>query len=87
MVQHVHVHVLDLADEADVRLAGSLLADAEQQAVVAAEPDRRLAVAVEAQHDVLVLLADEHHLRHLDRRLVGDAQALDELTSMPSRSM
>ena len=43
------------------------------------EADRGLAVAAEAQHDVGVELADEHHLRDLDRRLVGDAQAADEL--------
>ena len=31
------------------------------------------------QHDVLVDLPDQHHLRDLDRLLVGDAQAVDEL--------
>ena len=53
--------------------------DAEQRAVVAAEPDRGLAVALQAQHDLLVDLADEHHLRDLDGVLAGDAQAADEL--------
>ena len=52
---------------------------AEQQPVVAAQPDRRLAVAVDQQHDVLVDLADEHHLRDLDGLRVGHAQAVDEL--------
>jgi hypothetical protein len=53
--------------------------DAEQQPVVAAQPDRRLAVAAEPQHDVLVDLADQHHLRDLDGVGVGDAEAADEL--------
>src|SRR3954467_9464570 len=34
-----------------------------------------MAVAVQLEHDVLVLLADEHHLRQLDRGLVRDPQA------------
>ena len=77
--QHVHVDALDLAHEADVGLAaGELLLHGEEAAVVAAQPHRGLPVAVDAQHDVLVLLADEHHLRHLDRGLVGHPQALDE---------
>ena len=55
------------------------LAHPEQGAVVPAQPDRRLAVAVEAQHDVLVQLADQDHLRDLDRLRVGHPQAVDEL--------
>ncbi|MFN8204153.1 MAG: hypothetical protein U0S48_16460 [Solirubrobacteraceae bacterium] len=43
------------------------------------QADRRLAVAAEAQDDVLVDLADEHHLGDLDRVGVGDLQAADEL--------
>ena len=35
--------------------------------------------AAEAQHDVLVDLAHEHHLGHLDRGRVGHAQPADEL--------
>ena len=58
-------------------------ATAEQQPVVAAQPDRRLPVAVDAQDDVLVDLADEHHLRDLDGVGVGDAQAADELDRQP----
>ena len=78
--QDVDVDLLDLPDEADVLAARrGLAAHAQQRAVVAAQPDRRLAVAVEAQDDVLVDLADEHHLRDLDRRLVGHAQAAHEL--------
>ena len=74
------VDVVDLADEADVLAAGRAAARAAQQAaVVAGEADRRLAVAADPQHDVGVQLADQHHLRDLDRRLVGDAQAADEL--------
>ena len=60
--------------------AGRRLArDAEQRAVVAAEADRGLAVAVQAQDDVLVDLADEDHLGDLDGLLVADAQPVDEL--------
>jgi hypothetical protein len=36
-------------------------------------------VAVDQQHDVLVDLADEHHLRDLDRLLIRNAQPVDEL--------
>ena len=36
-------------------------------------------MAADAQHDVGVQLADQHHLGDLDRRLVGHAQAADEL--------
>ena len=72
--------LLDPPDEPDV-LAGRALhrVDPEQQPVVAAQPHRRLAVAVDAQHDVLVDLADEHHLGHLDGRLVAHPQPADEL--------
>jgi hypothetical protein len=77
--QHAHVDGLDLADEADVGLAaGELLLHGEEPPVVATEAHRRLPVAVDPQDDVLVLLADEHHLRHLDRGLVGHPQALNE---------
>ena len=36
-------------------------------------------MAVDQQHDVLVDLADEHHLRDLDGRRVGHPQPVDEL--------
>ena len=68
------------ADEADVLASGSGAAsDAKQRAVVAAEADRGLAVAVDAQDDLRVDLADQHHLGDLDRVRVGYAQAADEL--------
>ena len=68
VVEHADVDALDPADEADVLAArGRLAAGAEQQPVVAAQSDRRLAVAVDQQHDVLVDLADQHHLGDLDR--------------------
>src|SRR4029077_1200245 len=67
-------------DEADVLIARSGAApDAEERAVVAAQAHGRLAVTVQAQHDVLVDLADEHHLGDLDGVLVGHAQAAHEL--------
>ena len=52
--------------------------DLEQRPVLAREPDRGLAVAVEPLDDVGVDLAEQHHLRDLDRRRVGDPHALDE---------
>ncbi len=80
VVEHVDVDMVDAPDEADVLASGRAAAgDAKQRAVVAAEPDRGLAVAVDAQHDLGVDLADEHHLCDLDGRLVGDAQPADKL--------
>ena len=80
VLDHADVDSLDPPDEADVLAARALhRVDPEQQPVVAAQPDRRLPVAVDAQHDVLVDLADEHHLGHLDGRLVAHPQAADEL--------
>ena len=80
MLEHVDVDALDPADEADVLAARRRLAGgSEQQPVVAAQPDRRLAVAVEPQHDVLVDLADQDHLRDLDGRSVRHPQSVDEL--------
>ena len=77
MVEHVDVDVLDLADEADLRGLGDG-PDLEHRPVLAREPDRGLALAVEALDDVGVDLAEQDHLRDLDGRGVGDAQALDE---------
>ncbi len=79
MLDHVDVDVLDRAHEAQVAAPGARAAhDAEEQPVVAAEPDRCLSVAVEPRDDLLVELADEHHLRDLDGVGVGDAQAINE---------
>ena len=84
VVEHVDVDTVDLAHEADVLAAGpGLAADAEEQPVVAAEPDGGLAVAVQAQDDVLVDLADEDHLGHLHGLGVGHPQAADELDRHP----
>ena len=79
-MQHVDVDASDLADVADVLPARPrCLLAGEQGAVVPAEPDRGLAVSADAQHDVLVDLADEHHLRDLDGGVVGHAQTTHEL--------
>ena len=76
----VDVDALDPADVADVLAARPLHGgDAEEQAVVAAQPDGRLPVAAQAQDDVLVHLADEDHLGHLDGLGVAHPQAADEL--------
>ena len=48
-------------------------------AVLAAQPDRPLALGVDQRHDLLVDRAGQHHLDDLDRLLVGDAQAALEL--------
>jgi hypothetical protein len=60
-----------------------MLAHREQPPVVPAQPNRGLPVAAEQQDDVLVLLADQHHLRHLDGGGIGDAQAVHELDPHP----
>src|SRR5919204_2063043 len=84
VVEHIDVDAIDLAHEADVLALGAgLAAGAEELPVVAAQADRRLAVAVEAQDDVLVDLADEDHLRHLDGLGVGDPKSADELHRQP----
>src|SRR5919204_2769263 len=84
VVEHIDVDAIDLAHEADVLALGAgLAAGAEELPVVAAQADRRLAVAVEAQDDVLVDLADEDHLGHLDGLGVGDPKSADELHRQP----
>ena len=77
VVEHVDVDPLDRADEADLLGVGHRR-HLEQRAVLPGEADRRLAVAVEALHDVGVELAEQDHARDLDRLGVGDAQALVE---------
>ena len=74
--------LVDLADEADVRGLPHR-PHLEERAVLAAQPDRRLAVAIEPGEDVRVDLAEQDHLGHLDGLGVGDAQALDELDLHP----
>src|SRR5581483_1413768 len=77
--EYVHVHALDAPDEADVLTAGRrLAAHPEKQTVVSAEPDGGLAVATQAQDDVLVDLADEDHLCDLDSLGVGYPKPLDK---------
>ena len=77
MVEDLHVDALDVADVADL-VGVRDRPDLKQRPVLAREPHRRLAVAVEAPDDVRVHLPEQHHLRHLDGLGVGDAQALDE---------
>ena len=77
VVEHVDVDALDLADQADP-LGIAVGRDLKQRAVLAGEPDRRLAVAVEPHDDVGVDLAEQDHLRHLDGLGVRDPDALDE---------
>ena len=80
VVDDADVDALDLADEADVLAArAGHRRHAEELAVVAGEADRRLPVAVDARDDVLVDLADEHHLGDLDGVGVAHAQPADEL--------
>ena len=77
VVENVDVDALDLAHEAD--LGGVLHGpDRKQRAVLAGEANGRLAMAVQAPDDVGVDLAEQDHLRHLDRLGVRDTQPLDE---------
>ena len=75
---------LHLAHQPDVHLAavGHLvqpLVGPEQARVLAGEPHRPAPVEIDQAHDLLVDLADQHHLDDLDRLLVGDAHAAHEL--------
>ncbi len=60
-------------DRLHLQLAGD-----DQVAVLAGEPDRLAAVAVDVADDLLVDLAAEDHLHHVHGFGVGDAHALDE---------
>ncbi len=82
MVEDVDIDALDVADEADLRRLGRRL-DVKERAVLPGKADRGLSMPVEALDDVRVDLAEQHHLRHLDRLAVGDAQTLDELDLHP----
>ena len=80
MVEHIHVDALDPPHEPDVLAARRALpCRAEEQPVVAAHAHGGLSVPVDQQHDVLVHLAHQDHLRHLDGLRVGYAQTVDEL--------
>ena len=50
-------------------------------AVLAGQADRLAAGLVDVADDLLVDRAGEHHLDDLDRRRVGDAQAVGELAT------
>ena len=69
-------HALDAAAGVDHRAFE--LAGADQTAVLAADADRQRASAVDQAGHHFVDGAGKHHLDHLDHRLVGDAQAVDE---------
>ena len=87
-VQHFRIDVLGLADKAQIHLrlfAGRgvglghrQLTGDHQIAVLARKPHRAAARGIDAGDDLLVDRAGQHHLHHLDRRLVGDAQPIDE---------
>src|SRR6185437_4495944 len=86
--EHAGIDRLGLADEAeiehllDVRIGiapGALeLARGDEAAILAGEADGGATGAVDRRDDLLVDRAGEHHLDDLDRRLVGDAQPVDE---------
>jgi hypothetical protein len=74
------VHALDLAHVADVLAAGALdRRDAEQRAVIAAQPDAGWPWRLRRSTMSLLTLPDQHHLGDLDRGGVGHAQAAHEL--------
>ena len=52
-----------------------------QIGVLAGDADRLAALRVDGGHDLFVDRAGEHHLDHLDRLPVGDAQAALELAT------
>src|ERR1700704_6741747 len=80
MVEHIEVDPLDAPDETDVLSPWpGASGDAKQRAVIAAETYGRLAVTVDAHDDLLVDLADEHHLGDLNGVGIGDPQAGHEL--------
>src|SRR5690606_41907042 len=47
--------------------------------ILAADANRLTTLAIDGRDDLLIDGAGEHHLDHLDRRLVRDAQAVYEL--------
>ena len=67
-----------LSEHRDVHLARQ-----DQTAVFAAQTDRHAAVPVDQGDDLLVDLADQHHLDDVHRLLVGDAHAAHEAAVMP----
>ena len=78
MIEHVDVHPLDVAHKPHA-FSVWMRAHVKQGAVLAGEPDRGLPMAVQPADDVGVDLAEQDHLRDLDRRGIRDAHALDEL--------
>ena len=88
-VEDAAFHMLRLAHEAEIDLLLGLalrvdhgarrLAGADHVAVLAAEADGATALGRDPADDLFVDRAGEHHLDHLDGRLVGDAQASAEL--------
>src|SRR5687767_1990833 len=55
----------------------------EHGAVLAGEPHRTAAMEIDESDDLLVDLADQHHLDDLDRLGVRDAHAAHELRLLP----
>ena len=66
----------DVADEAELRVAGS---GTDQAGVLAADPDGVVAVQVDRRDQLRVDLSDEHHAGDVDGLGIGDPQAVAEL--------
>ena len=89
LLQHLRVDRARLADEAevedllDVRIrvapGAAQLARLDQIAVLARDADRGAAGGVDGGDDLFVDLARQHHLDDFHRRLVGDAEPVDEV--------
>ena len=87
-MDHAHIDMLGLTDEAEVEhlldpaarvgLGAAQLAGADQAAILAADADRQRAGPVDQPGDVFVHGAGQHHFHHLDHGLVGHTQAVDE---------
>ena len=83
------VHLGDFSHEAEIDDLGpvgfggfldfSVALRLKQAAVLAGDADGVAAMAVDERNDFLVHLAAQHHFHYIDRRLVGDALAVDEL--------
>src|SRR6056297_360749 len=88
-VQHFGVDLADVADVSDIddfrrrqlrALAGNLQAFcADQAAVLAGNPDRLAAGAIDRGDDLLVDAPAEHHLHHVHRLRVGYPHAVHKL--------
>src|SRR5690606_32718068 len=78
----LNTYVADVHRLHDVRFRIGHLRDAagdHKVGILAADANRLTTLAIDGRDDLLIDGAGEHHLDHLDRRLVRDAEAVYEL--------